>query len=209
MNARSLLGLIQSQPTSGLPNNDDSFRQFQQLAIELQPLLPELLPGLAVTGLPFPRLHSFFCHLKAGITNRDYCASSKAMQRPSQHTFIRSQQFFALLQLLLQFACSASHDQLQQSSCLSMKAFGSTRSLTALMKASKDVRYMVTMETVYVQYHCDSQMSIEGRAFVYSLVSASQNNRSGDYEGSEDLLNCCRRIVCKVIGQAAGPPHSR
>ncbi len=49
-NARSLLGFIQSQPGSGLPSTSENLQQLRKLIDELQPLLPDLLPGAAVTG---------------------------------------------------------------------------------------------------------------------------------------------------------------
>ena len=49
-NARSLLGFIQGQPGSGLPTTSENLEQLRKLYSELQPLLPDLLPGVAVTG---------------------------------------------------------------------------------------------------------------------------------------------------------------
>lgn len=50
-NARSLLGFIQGQPASGLPTSTENLQQLQKLFNELQPLFPDLLPGVAVTGV--------------------------------------------------------------------------------------------------------------------------------------------------------------
>ena len=50
-NARSLLDFIQGQPGSGLPTSAENLEQLRRLSSELQPLLPDLLPGVAVTGV--------------------------------------------------------------------------------------------------------------------------------------------------------------
>ena len=50
--ARTLLSLLQVQPAAGLPQDPATWQRAAQLARELQPLLPELLPGIAVTGEP-------------------------------------------------------------------------------------------------------------------------------------------------------------
>ena len=50
--ARTLLSLLQVQPAAGLPQDPATWQRAAQLARELQPLLPELLPGIAVTGKP-------------------------------------------------------------------------------------------------------------------------------------------------------------
>ena len=53
-NARSLLGLVNPpRPAGGIPDPANFRRdlaQAQKLATELQPLLPELLPGILLTG---------------------------------------------------------------------------------------------------------------------------------------------------------------
>ena len=55
-NARSLLGLVNPpRPAGGVPDPANFRRdlaQAQKLARELQPLLPELLPGILLTGVP-------------------------------------------------------------------------------------------------------------------------------------------------------------
>lgn len=48
--ARTLVGILQTQPGSRGPTDSTSLRTAVQLAQELQPLLPDILPGIAVTG---------------------------------------------------------------------------------------------------------------------------------------------------------------